>query len=129
MKQTDGRLRAATAALFRHSRPRATFAPPLRVLLLVTSDIGLSQRAGLVLREAGHQVRTGDYDRFSNGIHLNVIEAGRIKPGKRVQCDRYPSRIGHRTCPRLPDLFEAWLDKVAVDLLEGDRVEPMLDVR
>ncbi|CAN5505154.1 hypothetical protein BH09ACT9_BH09ACT9_33840 [soil metagenome] len=53
-----GRLRAATAALFRRSRPRTTFAPPLSVLLLVTSDNGLSQRAGLVLREAGHQVRT-----------------------------------------------------------------------
>lgn len=53
-----GRLRAATAALFRRSRPRAASAPPLSVLLLVTSDNGLSQRAGLVLREAGHQVRT-----------------------------------------------------------------------
>lgn len=53
-----GRLRAATAALFRRSRPRASSAPPLSVLLLVTSDNGLSQRAGLVLREAGHHVRT-----------------------------------------------------------------------
>lgn len=29
--------------------------------------------------------------------------------------------------PRRPDLFEAWLHEVATDLLEGDRLESMLE--
>ncbi|WP_424806815.1 hydrogenase maturation protein [Rhodococcus sp. 27YEA15] len=51
-------LRAATAALFRRGRRHEPPARTLDVLLLVTSDNGLSQRAALTLREAGHRVRT-----------------------------------------------------------------------
>lgn len=51
------RLRAATA-WFRRRRTGPPPAPPLSVLLLVTADNGLAQRAALLLRDAGHQVRT-----------------------------------------------------------------------
>ncbi|WP_092808018.1 enoyl-CoA hydratase-related protein [Rhodococcus globerulus] len=52
------RLRTVAAGLFARNQPSELPTPTLTVLLLVTSDNGLSQRAALVLREAGHRVRT-----------------------------------------------------------------------
>ena len=52
------RLRTVASGLFARNRPSEPSTPTLTVLLLVTSDNGLSQRAALVLREAGHRVRT-----------------------------------------------------------------------
>src|SRR6476660_6768587 len=52
------RLRTVAAGLFARNQPSESPTPTRTVLLLVTSDNGLSQRAALVLREAGHRVRT-----------------------------------------------------------------------